>query len=309
MSDTDRLVIRGREVDPAVGGTVVEVAPGAPGWSYTGVEVLVLAGGSSRSLTLEDVEALVLPLRGGCEVDVVGPHGDEEHLVLAGRADVFAGPTDSLYVPVGSRVTLRAPAGGPVRVALCTARASRACPVRLLRADETTVDLRGAGHASRKVLNYTLGTGVSVDHLLVCEVITPGGNVSSYPPHKHDEHSDDERALEEIYYFEVADGPDGPGVAYHRTYGTPARPVDVLAEVRTGDVALVPHGYHGPTIALPGYDLYYLNVMAGPAEDHHWLMVDDPAHHWVRASWTDQPIDPRLLPEPTPATTASNEAH
>ena len=309
MSDTDRLVLRGREVDPAMGGTVARVVPGSEGWAYTGVEVLVLAAGSSRHLSLDGVEALVLPLSGGCRVDVRGPDGDDSHLTLAGRPDVFAGPSDSAYLPVGSRATIHAPAGAPVRVAVCTARADHGCPVRLLRADEVTVDLRGAGHASRKVLNYTLGTDVAVDHLLVCEVITPGGNVSSYPPHKHDEHTPDERALEEIYYFEVADGPGGTGVAYHRTYGTPTRPIDVLAEVRTGDVALVPHGYHGPTIALPGYDLYYLNVMAGPAEDHQWLMVDDPAHHWVRASWAGRPIDPRLLPEPTPVTTPSNEAH
>ncbi len=308
MSDTDRLVIRGRTVDPVVGGTVARVVPGSEAWAYTGLEVLVLAAGSSRSLTMDGVEGLVLPLSGGCRVDVLAPRGEEEHLVLAGRADVFAGPSDSVYVPVGSRVTLHAPATAPLRVSVSTARAGRTCPVRLLRADEATVDLRGAGHASRRVVNYTLGTGVAVDHLLVCEVITPGGNVSSYPPHKHDEHSRDERELEEIYYFEVSDGPHGPGVAYHRTYGTAVRPIDVLAEVSTGDVALVPYGYHGPTIALPGYDLYYLNVMAGPAKDHQWLMVDDPAYHWVRASWSGQEIDPRLLPT-TSLTTASSEAH
>ena len=311
MSDTDKLVIRGRVVNPAVGGTVARVVPGSDSWAYSGLEVMVLPAGSSRSLTLDGVEGLVLPLSGGCRVDALGPRGQEEHLMLTGRTDVFAGPSDSVYVPVGSRVTIHASAGGPVRLAVCTARAARACPVRLIRADETTVDLRGAGPCSRKVVNYTLGTGVAVDHLLVCEVITPGGNVSSYSPHKHDEHTRNERELEEIYYFEVADGPDGPGVAYHRTYGTLARPIDVLAEVRTGDVALVPHGYHGPTIALPGYDLYYLNVMAGPAKDHHWLMVDDPAYHWVRQSWADQSIDPRLLPGSAaiPTTTASSEAH
>jgi 5-deoxy-glucuronate isomerase len=109
------------------------------------------------------------------------------------------------------------------------------------------------------VHNYTIGTGVEVDRILVCEVLTPGGNWSSYPPHKHDAHSDvpghEERELEEIYYFEVADGPAGPGLAYHRVYGTPDRPIDVVAEVRTGDTVLVPHGYHGPSAAAPGYDL------------------------------------------------------
>src|SRR5262249_62381442 len=88
--------------------------------------------------------------------------------------------------------------------------------------------------------------------------LTPGGNWSSYPPHKHDETREDEAELEEIYYFETE------GLAYQRVYGTPARPIDVLAEVSTGDVILIPHGWHSPSIAGPGYALYYLNVMAGP---------------------------------------------
>jgi len=82
-------------------------------------------------------------------------------------------------------------------------------------------------------------------------------------------------------------------MAYQRVYGTPERPVDVLAEVRTGDVVLIPHGWHGPSMAVPGYDLYYLNVMAGPGE-RSWLICDDPVHAWVRGTWADQPIDPRL---------------
>ena len=133
--------------------------------------------------------------------------------------------------------------------------------------------------------------------LITCEVLTPAGNWSSYPPHKHDEHRGEpqpEAELEEIYYFEVADGPTGPGVAYQRVYGTAKRPVDVLAEVHSGDVVLIPHGWHGPSMAAPGYDLYYLNVMAGPGDERAWLICDDPAHAWVRSTWEDQPVDPRL---------------
>lgn len=304
MSDTDRLVLRGRTVDTAAGGTVVRVVPGSQEWAYTGLEVVVVAPGARRTVVLDGVEGLVVPLSGGCRVEVTGPRGEIEDLTLTGRPDVFAGPTDTAYLPIGSRAAIHAPARLPVRLAVASARAALPQPIRLIRADEAVVELRGAGRCTRRVTNYTLGTGVAVDHLLVCEVVTPGGNVSSYPPHKHDEHSSAERELEEIYYFEVADGPAGPGMAYHRTYGTPGRPIDVLAEVRTGDVALVPHGYHGPTVALPGYDLYYLNVMAGPAQDRRWLMTDDPAHHWVRDTWADEDVDPRL--EPT--TVASSEA-
>jgi 5-deoxy-glucuronate isomerase len=100
-----------------------------------------------------------------------------------------------------------------------------------------------------------------------------------------------ETALEEIYYFEVADG----GFAYQRAYGPE---VDILEEVRSGDTVLLPSGYHGPSMAAPGYDLYYLNVMAGAGE-RAWRFTDDPAHAWIRDTWADQEVDPRL-----PMTTA-----
>jgi 5-deoxy-glucuronate isomerase len=124
-------------------------------------------------------------------------------------------------------------------------------------------------------------------------VLSPGGNWGSYPPHKHDEAAIDETELEEIYFYVVGDGPAGPGLAYQHIYGTSARPIDVLTTVHTGDVVLVPHGWHGPAMAAPGYDLYYLNVMAGPG-DRAWRACDDPAHAWVKESWATQSIDPRL---------------
>jgi 5-deoxy-glucuronate isomerase len=97
-----------------------------------------------------------------------------------------------------------------------------------------------------------------------------------------------EAELEEIYYFETQ------GLAYQRVYGTQARPITVLAEVVTGDVVLVPHGWHGPSMAAPGYHLYYLNVMAGPSAERAWRFCNDPAHAWIRGTWSGQDIDPRL---------------
>ena len=85
----------------------------------------------------------------------------------------------------------------------------------------------------------------------------------------------------------------GPGCGFQRVYGHPDRPIDVCTEVRSGDVVLIPYGWHGPSMAAPGYDLYYLNVMAGPGE-RRWLVRDDPAHGWVRGRWVGQEIDPRL---------------
>jgi 5-deoxy-glucuronate isomerase len=132
------------------------------------------------------------------------------------------------------------------------------------------------------------------DRLIACEVITPAGKWSSYPPHKHDEDRPGESVLEEIYYFEIAAGPAGPGVGFQRVYGTADRPADLLAEVRDGDVVLIPHGWHGPSMAAPGYHMYYLNVMAGPGAQRAWLASDDPAHGWVRGTWAGQEPDPRL---------------
>jgi len=153
--------------------------------------------------------------------------------------------------------------------------------------------------ASREVRNFGIPPVLDADSIIACEVVTPAGNWSSYPPHKHDEERDGvETALEEIYYFEVraeAGAPPGADpVAYQRVYGTRERPIDILAEVRSGDVVLVPYGWHGPAMAPPGYDLYYLNVMAGPGATRAWLICDDPAHGWVRQSWATQDVDPRL---------------
>jgi 5-deoxy-glucuronate isomerase len=215
---------------------------------------------------------------------------------VTGRRDVFSGPSDFVYVPRDAEVTIASDSGG--RFALPSAVCERRLPLRYQPASAVPVELRGAGSASRQVNNFCTPDAFDADALIACEVLTPGGNWSSYPPHKHDEATATESELEEIYYFEVADGPVGPGLAYQRVYGSADsgddREIDVLAEVRSGDVVLIPYGWHGPSMAVPGYDLYYLNVMAGPGDERAWRICDDPAHGWVRDTWADQPVDPRL---------------
>ena len=260
------------------------VTPESAGWAFCGLQVVDLAPNGSQVIETGPSEMLVLPLSGAVDVEC-----DGERLELAGRAGVFAGPTDFAYLPTGSTATLRSAGGG--RFALPSARTEQRRPVRYGPADGVAVELRGAGRCSRQVNNFCTPETFDAAALIACEVLTPGGNWSSYPPHKHDEHRDDERALEEIYYFEVA---GAEGVGYQRVYGTPDRPIDILAEVRTGDVVLIPHGWHGPSMAAPGYDLYYLNVMAGPGAERAWLICDDPAHAWVRDTWAEQAVDPRL---------------
>jgi 5-deoxy-glucuronate isomerase len=271
----------------AAGRYALDITPETAGWGWSGLKIVELGAGDSISVTAEGVELLVLPLAGSAAVTC-----DGQEVALAGRASVFSAVTDFAYVGLGQTATITSEVGG--RFALPSSRAANELPFRYGPASAVAVELRGAGSASRQVNNFCTPDTFEADRLIACEVLTPGGNWSSYPPHKHDEEREGETALEEIYYFEVADGPTGPGLGYQRVYGTSDRPIDVLAEVRSGDTVLIPHGWHGPSMAAPGYDLYYLNVMAGPGPERLWLICDDPAHAWVRSEWDAQRMDPRL---------------
>ncbi len=285
MNTTEKLHLPAGSTGQGPYDTVV--TPESAGWGFSGLRVLQLAPGGSHIVETGEDEMLVLPLSGGCTVDVEG-----ESFRLTGRDGVFTRVTDFAYLPRDARAVITSEHGG--RFALPSARCERRLAARYQSAERTPAELRGAGVCSRQVNNYCLPHTFEADQLLVCEVLTPAGNWSSYPPHKHDEPGPNESELEEIYYFEVAPGPSSPGMGYQRVYGRADRPIDVLAEVRSGDVVLIPHGWHGPSMAVPGYDLYYLNVMAGPGQDRAWLICDDPAHGWIRQTWQSQDVDPRL---------------
>jgi 5-deoxy-glucuronate isomerase len=262
----------------------VDVSPESAGWTESSLRVVEL----DSDLTLETAytEVMILPLSGQGSVAA-----DGETFELSLRTSVFDGPADMVYLGTGQTFTL----SGEGRFAICGARAARPLPNRRVAAADVPVELRGTGNCSRQVHNFGTAGVFEADSLIACEVITPGGNWSSYPAHKHDENTPVESALEEIYYFEIDSGPDDSrGFGYHRVYGTPDRPIEVLEEVRSGDVVLVPHGYHGPSVAAPGYHMYYLNVMAGPGEERAWKIVDDPEHAWLRGTWEDQAVDARL---------------
>ncbi|BBZ76736.1 5-deoxy-glucuronate isomerase [Mycolicibacterium anyangense] len=264
----------------------VDVTPESAGWTESSLRIVELDESQRIELTTGATEVMILPLVGGGRIMC----GDET-FELSRRESVFDGPADMVYIGIDKIYTLT----GEGRFAMCGARATRSFPNRRVAATDVPVELRGAGNCSRQVHNFGTATTFEADSLIACEVITPSGNWSSYPAHKHDENSDVETQLEEIYYFEIADSPAGtPGFGYHRVYGTPARPIEVLEEVRSGDVVLVPHGYHGPSIAAPGHHMYYLNVMAGSGPNRAWLICDDPNHTWLRDSWEHQEIDPRL---------------
>jgi 5-deoxy-glucuronate isomerase len=235
-------------VRSGAGGTrpyVLEITPESAGWARSGLRVLELGRGQGETFGTRDSEYVVLSLSGSAEVTVDGRAYD-----LEGRESVFDGVSDVVYAPRDAELSVTSSAGG--RFALASARCdNRLAPAYLPRSD-VPVEMRGAGQASRQVNNFGVPGVLEADRLIACEVLTPGGNWSSWPPHKHDQEREGETALEEIYYFEVADGPSGPGIGFQRVYGHEGADIDVTAEIRSGDAVLIPYGWHGPATSGPG---------------------------------------------------------
>ncbi len=275
----------------ADGDLAVSLNPHDAGWARSGLVVILLAPAVERSINLDDSEGVVLPLS-ATHVDVTI---DGEHFRLDGRISVFDRVTDFAYAPRGATVVVSARDGG--EVAIATARCDRRLDARYGSADNVAVELRGAGPATRQVNNFLSPEAwPHADTLMCVELITPDGNWSSYPPHRHDDSPECPVNNEEIYYFRigVAGTSDysADGFGMHRTY-TPDGSIDINVVIRDGDVFCVPRGYHGPCIAAPGYPMYYLNVLAGPGGERSMAFCDDPTHHWVRDTWAGMATDPR----------------
>lgn len=296
---------------------LVTLTPLEAGWTWAGLRVLRLAPGQTRRVVTGPAEVFVLPLSGSVSVEVA-PAADAGHpeasFELRGRRSVFTRVSDFAYA--GRDSALRLVSAEGAEVALPSAVCERRLPARYGPAQDVPVEVRGAGPASRQVTNFGVpGVWDHAERLSACEVITPPGNWSSYPPHKHDVTQPCPVANEEVYLYRIAGTdqvtPDRAGFGLHRTYTGPEHEeaglaaLDTLVEVRDLDVLLVPHGYHGPCVAAPGYPMYYLNVLAGAGSgaDRSMAFCDDPAHGWVRDTWDGMPADARL-----PLTTAAEPA-
>ncbi len=241
------------------------VTPESAGWTYVGFEVVHVSG-RSQSRHTGDRELCLVVVEGSC--DIRSPHGEWRD--LGGRADPFSGKPDAAYLPPGTGFEL----AGDGEVALCTAPASEGAEPRVLPGDEVEVEVRGHGAQERTVTPILMGDEAA-DSLLVCEVVTPPGHWSSYPPHKHDRDAmPEESFLEETYYHRIS---PAQGFALQRVY-TADGALDETLVVRDRDVVLVPRGYHTVS-APPGYAVYYLNVMAGPVRA--WAIANDPDHEWT----------------------------
>jgi 5-deoxy-glucuronate isomerase len=255
-------------------GTWEQVTPESAGWRHLAFGV---RSGSFESAT-DDFEVALVPLSGSFRVASGGATWE-----LGGRENVFAGLPWALYLPRDSSYRVE----GEGELAICGARAERRREPKLVEPADVEIEVRGAGNATRQI-NHLLKPEFPAERLLVVEVFTPSGNWSSYPPHKHDEdHPPGEVVLEETYYFRT---PAPEAFAVQRLY-SPRHGLDLTATVHDGDLLLVPHGYH-TTAAAHGYDLYYLNALAG--DRRSMAAADDPGLAWVRAAWDELEPDPRV---------------
>jgi 5-deoxy-glucuronate isomerase len=270
-----------------------QVDPDVAGWTYVGFQVLTLTAGSSVTLPSDGQERAFVPLSGRVRATIpadsdAGADAGREW-EFGGRDDVFAALGWCLYLPCRTAVTLVA--GTDTEIAVAEAPATtRHAPI-LVTPDDARIELRGAGNASRQV-NSLMPPGFPADRLLVVEVWTPGGNWSSFPPHKHEHDTADgaEAELEETYYYRLRDPENGWAV--QRVY-SPERDFDLTVTVRDGDIVLIPWGYH-TTAAIHGHDLYYLNVLAGPAPSRTLQAFQDPCLKPTQDAWPEMGIDGRL---------------
>jgi 5-deoxy-glucuronate isomerase len=252
-------------------GRVTHVTPENAGWTYVGFDLFRLRPGEKAEAETGDREACLVFITGKGKAEADGSGFGE----LGGRISPFEGKPWSVYVPAGS--SWKVTATTDLALAVCTAPGrTKSHPARVIRPDDLGQETRGKGTNTRHVTNILPETDKGADSLLVVEVITPGGHTSSYPPHKHDaDNLPAESQLEETYYHRMN---PPQGFAFQRVY-TDDRSLDEAMAVEDGDVTLVPRGYH-PCAACHGYDLYYLNVMAGPrriwkfhnAAEHEWLL-------------------------------------
>lgn len=263
------MTLRVRPHAPAPDGSVLEVTPASAGWSYVGFQVVKLEAGQSHSGGAPDREACLVVLTGIAAIRAGGLSVER----AGGRQSVFDDiPPAAVYVPAGIGYEIMAETS--VEIAIGTAPGLGRGEPRLIDPARMSREVRGQGTNQRFVRNILPETEPA-EGLLVVEVITPGGHWSSYPPHKHDTATvGEETALEETYYHRLN---PPQGFAIQRVY-TDDRSIDETITVEDGDVVMVPCGYH-PTGAPHGYDLYYLNVMAGP--DRHWIFRNDPTHDWI----------------------------
>jgi len=278
------LLVRPQTADPS-DGLITGVTAKQAGWELLNMDVRRVAPGASWSHNTQGCEAAVVVLGGRCNITSNRGHWPQ----VGRRPNVFSGMPYALYLPPHSDFTLTALDEG-VELAHCWVPADEDHEAQLIIPEQSKIEIRGGLGATRQI-NSILPPGFACQRIVCVEVYTPGGNWSSYPPHKHDVHRENEDGtvleakLEEIYYYKI----DKPkGYALQRVY-TDDRSLDEVVVAHDNDLVLVPRGYH-PVSAAYGYTCYYLNFLAGSAQS--LANSDDPDYAWVKETWTG--LDPRL---------------
>jgi 5-deoxy-glucuronate isomerase len=271
-------VVRAGNLPSDQAGEMVGFTREQAGWEWMSFAATRLLPGQLLELASRDEEMALVLLGGQC----IANWGAGEH-AIGSRANVFDGLPYSLYLPAGHRTTLKAET--ICEIAECRVPSKARLEPRLVTPKDVETSLRGGENASRQIVDV-IPTSFPADKLVVVEVYTPGGNWSSYPPHKHDvDQPPVEVDLDEIYYYRMK---DGRGFALQNLYRSDGSR-ESLVKVHDGDVVLVRDGYH-PVVAGPGYDTYYLNFLAGTART--MTVTEDPQHVWLRSTWKH--ADPRL---------------
>ncbi len=261
------------------GNEILRVDKSVSRFEYLTFSVRAPKKGDSFRGHTDSTELCIVMLGGTCSIE--SSAGTWRH--VGKRPNVFAGMPYAVYLPIHTEYAVSAETD--CEIALCSSRAEESHPARPIAPEDVELEVRGGGNATRQI-NHIIKPEFDAQRLLIVEVYTPSGNWSSYPPHKHDVHNPPvEVDLEEIYYYKI-DRPEG--YAIQRVYFA-NRSIDMALVVRDGELVLVPEGYH-PVVAAHGYNVYYLNVLAGSARS--MAASDDPDYEWVRQGWREK--DPRV---------------
>jgi 5-deoxy-glucuronate isomerase len=271
---------------------ILNITPQLAGWEFLSFQVRSLGAGQQWQFSTGDEELALVTLSGVYTISSNrGTWPD-----VGRRKSVFDGIAHTLYLPRDTQAVATAQVAGEFAIARAPSKANH--PPFLVRPEGTVTLIRGGDNATRQI-NQLIPPGAPVDRLVVVEVYTPAGSWSSFPPHKHDAHRENERGcvieadLDEVYFYKI-DGRDG--YALQHIYTDPSsplhqrgHPIDALIKVASDEAVIVPEGYH-PVVSPPGYTTYYLNALAGSAQS--LACADDPRYAWVRAAY--QTRDKRL---------------
>jgi 5-deoxy-glucuronate isomerase len=271
-------VVHSRRLPPERGGELLHLPRQKAQWEWMSFSVRRLMPGEQYRTRTENEEAAFV-LLGGTSLADWGAGA----VSVGKRKDVFDGFPYTIYLPTGNEVAFTAETTS--EIAECRVPSSARLEPRLIRPSDVTSSLRGGGNASRQIVDI-MPPSFPADRLMVIEVYTPGGNWSSYPPHKHDVHNPPaEVDLDEIYYYRIR---QPEGFAFQHLYSS-ENPTGRTIQARDGDTVLVRSGFH-PVVAGPGYDVYYLNFLAGSARA--LAVTEDSQHVWIRSTWKE--TDARL---------------